>query len=86
MLLLCRILSRVSARQRMTFAVQILSEVEAATRHLAMTGRCHPAFGDGSLMARCHQLFPPQEPMACDQDFLGSMIVACEALLQHSRP
>jgi len=69
----------------MAIATQILSEVDAAARYLAMTGRYHPAFGDGSLMARCHQLSPPHEPMAWDHEFLGSLIVACEALLLHSR-
>lgn len=86
LLLFGRVLTRVPVTHRPAFAGRTLVEVKAAADHLRLTGRCHPEFGDGSLMARCRQLFPAKEPIADDQDFLSAMIEACKALLRHSGP
>jgi len=83
-LLLARTLLAYPKDNRTTVARQILGEVETAALHLQDTGRCHPVFGDGSIMARCHRLSPRPEPPAQDPDFLAALIAACETLMGHS--
>ncbi len=85
LLLFARALLPVQPEARALFAARILKEVDVADQHLRLQNRCHPAFGDGSLMSRCLLLSPPAEPMVSDRDFLSSTIVACLSLLQHSK-
>ena len=85
LLLFARALMLVPAEARASVAARILHEVDVADQHLRVQNRCHPAFGDGSLMSRCLLLLPPAEPMLSDRDFLSSTIVACQSLLQHSK-
>lgn len=84
-LLFARVLSLVPPVQQRNFADRLLGEVEAAASHLRLFGRCHPRFGDGSLMTRCISLSPPAEPFANDPVFLAALITGCRALLDHSR-
>lgn len=83
--LLARVLLPVPAGRRMLLAHQILAEVDAAALHLRTTGRGHPVFGDGSLMARCLALSPTSEPFVTDPHFLAALVCACKALQSHSR-
>jgi len=85
LLVLARVLSRIEERNRHRAAKALLDEVEAAAAHLRLSGRCHPDFGDGSLMARCLRLDPPPEPMASDDGFLSSLAAACAAVRRHCR-
>ena len=85
-LLLARVLVRIDEAERRQRAAEIIAEVEAAARHLSLSGRCHPKWGDGSLMARCLRLDPPPEPLANDSAFLSCIVMACEALQQSDRP
>ena len=85
-LLLARCLSRLPTEKRGHTAAAILRDVEAAAAHLHHTGTLHPCLGDGSLMSRCHQLFPPPEPFASDRAFLDCIILSCATLIRHSRP
>jgi len=85
-LLLARCLSRLPVADRSRAAIGILSDAEVAAAHLRQTGKLHPHYGDGSLMARCHQLSPAPEPVAADCDFLDCIILSCEALIRHSSP
>ena len=73
------------AHARGTLAQQILAETDAAETHLRRYGITHPAFGDGSLMARLLPLSPPAEPFAHDPDFLHALSVVVESLLSHYR-
>ena len=82
--LLARVLSRVSARDRLASAASILAETDSADLHRRRTGRAHPAFGDGSLMTRCSLLCPPPEPLADDREFLACLALAANAVLFHS--
>lgn len=85
LLLFARALTLFPREERVAVASLVLAEVEAGHRLLHVSGRCHPVFGDGSLMSRC-ALFPLRpEPLAHDEDFLSAMVVACNALLGHSR-
>lgn len=83
--LLARVLMTLPPDRRWSAARQIVAEVKTAETHLRLTGRCHPAFGDGSLMSRCLSLSPSAEPLASDRDFLSSVIIACREIGQHSR-
>ena len=82
--LMARVLTPLPTSDRPLAARQILAEVEVAAAHLRATGRCHPAFGDGSLMARCLTLSPIAEPLAEDAAFLEALTIACWALADHS--
>ncbi len=84
--LLARSLMRLPAGERDGAAKQILAEVDIAERYVLATGRCHTAFGDGSLAARCHLLAPQAEPLADDPDFLQALSSTVAAMLRHSRP
>jgi hypothetical protein len=82
--LLARVLSRRPPGERRALAASILDETTAAACHLRQTGAPHPRFGDGSLMDRCRRLHPPPEPFGDDRQFLGSLVVAARAVLDHS--
>jgi hypothetical protein len=84
-LLFARLLLVVSPDHHRSFADRLLDEVEEGGRHLRVFGRCHPQFGDGSLMARCLSLSPPKEPVAGDPVFLVALISVCRALIDHSK-
>lgn len=85
LLLFARALLPVQAEARGSVASRILQEVDEADQYLRLLNRCHPAFGDGSLMARCLPLSPPAEPPGNDRDFLCCLVTACLSLLQHSK-
>ncbi|OYW58948.1 MAG: hypothetical protein B7Z10_05610 [Rhodobacterales bacterium 32-66-7] len=85
LLLLARCLSRLPVGKRESVATAIIVETQVAADHLRQTGRLHP-FGDGSLLARCHQLSPPPEPVTLDREGLHCVILAAEVLLRHSDP
>lgn len=82
--LLARVLTRLAPEDRPFMASTILAEADEAERHLRLTGRAHPTFGDGSLMARCARLSPPPEPLADDREFLLCLVLAANALFIHS--
>lgn len=82
--LLARVLMSKPPEQRQSFARQIIAEVKAAAGHLRVSGRSHPQFGDGSLMARCLSLPLVPEQSASEGDFLSAMIAACQAVREHS--
>ena len=82
--LLARVLSRLNPQDRPAQAASILAETDKADAHRRETGHAHPAFGDGSLMARCSLLLPPAEPLADDPDFLACLALAANAVLFHS--
>jgi uncharacterized protein YecE (DUF72 family) len=84
-ILLARVLTRIVDTDRQGSAMTLLSETDEAERYLRLTGRPHPVFGDGSLMARCHRLKPPSEALADDRDFLICLVIAANAMLSHSR-
>lgn len=83
LLLLARALMPVPAVGRMTLARRLIREATEAQVHFEATHRCHPTFGDGSLMARVLYLRPVAEPVASDPDFLDAMCIAAQALRTH---
>lgn len=85
LLIFARTLMLYPSLGRSTAAATMLVEADMACRHLRLFGQCDPAFGDGSLAARCHLLSPGPEPLADDREFLMAMITACQALLHHSK-
>lgn len=82
--LLARVLTRISTRDRLASVTSILAETDGADLYRRRTGHAHPAHGDGSLMARCSLLCPPPEPLADDREFLACLALAANAVLLHS--
>ncbi len=82
--LLARVLTRLAPEDRRSMAWLILAEADEAERHLRLKGHIHHTFGDGSVMARCHKLCPPPEPLGDDRAFLQCLALAALAVLIHS--
>jgi hypothetical protein len=81
--LLARVLLLTPAAEQASIARGLLLEVESAFRHFCAHQKCHPAFGDGSLMGRLLPLCPPAEPLATDAAFLTALSNAAVALRTH---
>ncbi len=82
--LLARVLTRLAPADRRRAARAILRDTDVAESHWRATGLGHSTFGDGSLMSRCHLLFPPAEPMADCRDFLACLSTAALCVRAHS--
>lgn len=82
-MLLARALLLVPAADQGPIARGLLAEVDAAYAYFRTHQKCHPAFGDGSLMGRLLPLCPPAEPLATDAAFLIALGNAAEALRIH---
>ncbi|MDP3264177.1 MAG: hypothetical protein U1E69_15600 [Tabrizicola sp.] len=84
-LLLARALMPLPSARRMPYARRLIREATEAQMHFEATRRCHPTYGDGSLMARVLYLRPVAEPVASDPDFLDAICIAAQALRTHYR-
>lgn len=73
------------AGRRRRIAERLIHEAEEADVYFRRMRRSHPAFGDGSLMARILAIEPGREPLASDIDFLDSARTAALALSTHFR-
>jgi hypothetical protein len=58
--------------QREAFARLLITQADAAHRYAKRLGRAHPAWGNGSLMARALLARPPQ-PATADASFLTAL-------------
>ncbi len=59
-------LARVVSAEGQGAAARLLDEADAADRHRRRLGRCHPAWGNGSLMSRCLTVPAPALPEGSD--------------------
>lgn len=58
----------------------MLAEADLAERHRRATGRAHPRYGTGSLMARALARPRRPEPRLDDADYAACLILVLEAL------
>lgn len=60
--------------------VEVFDAADAAGRHFRRTGRCHPQWGDGSLMAAALAGPVVPEPPLSNADYCRSLIRVFEAV------
>lgn len=80
----CALLS-VSAGGRAALLSAILTHAEEADAHRQETGRAHPRWGDGSLMALALPLKRASEPFLDDPDYAACVIMVLEAVQRQRR-
>lgn len=68
-----------SARQQVFD--RMIIEAEAADKFRKSTGRAHPAWGNGSLMAAANLRQQAPEPMLDDTEYCSTMALAFDQLL-----
>ena len=78
-----RVLLALPEAQRATGMAALIARTERADRYRRETGCCHPAYGNGTLLAAAlaHPARDPDCPGA--RDYLACLGLACEALLRH---
>ena len=59
----------------------MIAEAEMADRHRAQTGRAHPKFGNGSLMASARRRELADEPFFDDADYCACVVRILTALI-----
>ncbi len=61
---------------------QMLARADAADAHRLATGRAHPRWGNGSLMAAAMAKPRLREPFLDDQDYAACMVLLFTALMR----
>ena len=74
-----RVLRQTPGHRRAWVHRRLLREADRAAVHLALTGRAHPIWGNGSLMAAALRRRPGSEPTLDDADFCLCLAI----VLQH---
>lgn len=79
-----RVLLALPEARRAAGAVALLARAETADRHRRETGRAHPLYGNGTLLAAAlaHPSRDPDEPGA--RDYLACLALVLETLLRQS--
>jgi len=78
-----RALYAAPAEARPRLCRRLIAEAEAAAAHLDQTGRLHPFWGNGSLMAAARQRPLPSEPGFDDLDYCRCMETVLTVLIDH---
>ncbi|WP_170432105.1 DUF7742 family protein [Ruegeria arenilitoris] len=74
-----RVLLTVPQAQRERLCARMIAEAELADRHVAATGRLHPVYGNGALMAAARS-----RPLADEPSFSDTEYCRCfETVLRH---
>lgn len=74
-----RVLLTVPQAQRERLCARMISEAELADRHVAATGRLHPVYGNGALMAAARSRSLADEPSFSDTEYCRCF----ETVLRH---
>lgn len=74
-----RVLLTLPPHSRDGYCRRLIAEAEAADRHVLKTGRLHPLFGNGSLMAAARTRPLADEPGFDDPDYC----MCFETVLRH---
>lgn len=77
-----RVLLALPEGRRRAGMAALIARAETADRHRQATGRLHPAYGNGTLLAAAlvHPLADPATPGA--PEYLACLALAAEALVQ----
>ena len=65
---------------------RLVQEAAHADAHRRRTGRMHPAWGDGSLMAAALRRRVAKEPSLADEDYREAVILVLDWIGRHPRP
>lgn len=82
--LFARVLSALPRVGRAQVARGLLAQAETADDYRLNHGRCHPTYGDGSLVARLMRVGMPPLTHADDAEFLHALRIVADALLKHT--
>ncbi len=66
---------------RPRFIRRLLSEADGADRYRKRTGRAHPHWGNGCLMAAALKYEAAPEPFLSDRDYAECMVIVLEAII-----
>lgn len=80
-----RLLLTVPPAARGDLCRQLLAEAEAADAHRRATGKLHPRWGNGSLMAAARKRPLPPEPGFDDGDYCHAFATVLRMLAAHRR-
>lgn len=75
-----RVLCAARVGDRAALMRRLLRAASLADRHRRRTGRAHPAFGNGSLMAVARRRSSPAEPPLHDPAYLDCLCIVLAAL------
>ena len=78
-----RVLLRHPADEREALAAELIRRADAADRYARRLGKCHPDWGNGTLLAAAHKAPLAPERAWNDPAFLHCLQCALEALRQH---
>lgn len=83
-LLLARVLVTIPQEKRLVYSRALMCEATIADAHRIRAGNAHPELGDGTLVARLmlENIAPLQ--FGDDPEFLSSLKIAADAVLQHT--
>jgi hypothetical protein len=76
-----RLLRAAPAAERAAAFARLVAEAELADRWRRRTGRAHPDYGDGTLMAAALAHRPGPEPFLTDAEYLDCLRVVIEGLI-----
>jgi hypothetical protein len=72
----------IAGDERRTFVLRLLERAHAADKYRKRTGRAHPLWGDGTLMAVARKSRIAQaEPFLSDVEYLETIATVIETLL-----
>ncbi|MFA3917856.1 DUF7742 family protein [Ruegeria hyattellae] len=78
-----RALLTVAPGARRWVGARLVAEAAEAAAHVARTGRLHPRFGNGSLMAAARKRRLADEPGFDDPDYCACLIEVLRAVMHH---
>ena len=78
-----RALLRVPARARAALCRRMIAEAELADCHVQSTGRAHPIWGNGSLMAAARRRDLADEPSFDDVGYCQCFETVLQSLIAH---
>ncbi|QBF32262.1 hypothetical protein [Thalassococcus sp. S3] len=79
-----RVLLGTPEAQRRWMCRQMIGEAVLAERHRLRTGRMHPRWGNGSLMAAARRRVLADEPTFDDPDYCGCVETVLQCLIEHA--
>ena len=79
-----RALLPLPAHLRRFACARMIAEAEAAHAHMERTGRLHPRWGNGALMASARRRDLPPEPCFDDAEYRACWAVVLAALAKHT--
>ena len=80
---MARALYAVHPAERLPLCERLITRAERADRYREATGRAHPGWGNGSLMAVARTRTLPKEPSFDDDEYCQCFALVLAILLKH---